>query len=137
MVEFLLKNKFFVFYLLPVIVYMGLIFVMSSIPNQYLVPERSLGFSVPQGIKHAAEYFVLSVLLFRALVQGKTDIMTTFLLVVILSTIYGITDEIHQAFVPTRFFSFYDMAFNFFGSVAIFPVCLIVSRSKPKGEKSR
>jgi len=136
MVEFSPKNKFFVFYLLPVIVYMGLIFVMSSAPNEYLVPERSLGFSVPQGIKHAAEYFVLSMLLFRALVQRKTNIMTTFLLVVTLSTIYGITDEIHQAFVPTRCFSFYDMAFNFFGSVSIFPVCLMVSQCKPK-EKSR
>jgi len=136
MVEFLRKNRFLVFYLLPVIVYMGLIFVMSSMPGQYVVPEKSLGFSVPQGIKHAAEYFVLSVLLVRALAQRRTNITTPFLLAVILSTIYGITDEIHQAFVPTRYFSFYDLAFNFFGSVSIFPVCLMVSRLKPKEEKS-
>jgi VanZ family protein len=55
----------------------------------------------------------------RASPMEKIIYWQIFVLAIIVSTLYGVTDEIHQLFVSGRQFSFFDMAFNFIGSSLI------------------
>lgn len=108
-----LNNK--IKYWAPVFLYAGLIFYVSSIPGSE-VPSIGIDLSP----MHIPEFYILSYLLFRAL---KSDIvnksLTSAFLAIIISTMYGILDEIHQLFVPGRIFSVYDIFLNLMGSVII------------------
>jgi VanZ family protein len=67
-------------------------------------------------ILHIGEFFVLSYLLSRALLSEKMSPKSALVLSVIITTIYGISDEFHQLFVPGRTFDYVDMSFNFIGA---------------------
>lgn len=77
-----------------VLVWMGVIFALSSIPGSR-VPGRF------GNAAHVLEYAVLGLLLVFALHRGRVDLRVVALAVAIAS-LYGITDEIHQYFVPGR-----------------------------------
>ena len=95
------------------LIYSGLIFILSSIPIE--IPYYFF-FDPRKLILHFMEYSILGSLSFFAI--RKKNISIAF------SIAYGITDEIHQYFVPGRFFDFYDMLADFIGSV--FGVMLIL-----------
>jgi len=98
--------------LLSFFIYSGLIFILSSIPVKipyYFFDPRKLTL-------HFIEYSILGALSFFAI--RKKNISIAF------SIAYGITDEIHQYFVPGRFFDFYDMFADSTGSV--FGIMLIL-----------
>ena len=107
-------SKIFVFYWLPVILYCLLIFIQSSYPATDSLP------SIPHMDKlaHAGAYALLAYLFFR--VFQLTRIRKSAVLLVILSalfsSVYGISDEIHQYFVPSRMADIADMAANTVGS---------------------
>ena len=62
---------------------------------------------------HLFAYFFLALFLNFSLVKGRE---TKFIFIVILISIfYGITDEIHQYFVPGRYASLSDIVINFIG----------------------
>jgi VanZ family protein len=71
-----------------------MIFALSSVPGSN-VPGRF------GPIAHFVEYAVLAVLLFRALERGRS-IRSALLMAVALASAYGLTDELHQRFVPLR-----------------------------------
>lgn len=100
-------------YWMPVLLYAGFIFYISSIPT----PE--VGIQIDLTLIHIPEFFILSYLIFRALSREKISLWYIFILAILISTFYGITDEIHQFFVPGRYFSIFDMIFNFIGSSLI------------------
>lgn len=83
----------------PVVGYMALIFWLSSRP----VPPR-VDRLLPDKVAHAGEYAVLGMLLVRALVGGwpRRVSVGTAVAAVLASTLYGVTDEIHQAFTLSR-----------------------------------
>jgi VanZ family protein len=83
----------------PVAVYMAAIFGASSISEPPGVPGGP-----SDKILHAAVYAVLGALLVRALAGGLTGRVTarTALLAAFIASGYGITDEVHQYFVPLR-----------------------------------
>jgi VanZ like family len=87
---------------LPVAVWAGLIFTLSSIPDL----GTGLGGwdLLLRKLAHATEYAVLGLLLVRAL--GRP------LLSFAVGTAYAVTDEIHQAFVPGRVGSPLDVAID-------------------------
>ena len=71
---------------------------------------------------HFVEYGVLGFLFARALIfefprEARVPLSRLFLAVA-LSTLYGITDELHQYFVPGRYCSGADMMADFIGSLA-------------------
>jgi VanZ family protein len=82
-----------------VVVYMALIFAASSIsaPPQ---PPAGLSYTTV----HLAEYAGLGALLVRALAGGLRARVTgpTAIAATLIATAYGVTDEIHQHFVPPR-----------------------------------
>lgn len=91
---------------LPVLVQMTLIFIASSIPD---VPPLPGGMTDKQG--HSLGYAILGVLLLRALAGGHMRGVTwrTALGTVLLATLYGVSDEFHQSFVPNRTSDVYDV----------------------------
>lgn len=68
---------------------------------------------------HLGEYAIFGVLLARAMKMTFQfdDIRKLFLLVLLIAFIYGISDEIHQAFVPGRTASIFDAISDGFGGL--------------------
>jgi VanZ family protein len=87
---------------LPVVAWAALIFALSS------VPDLGTGLGgwdlVLRKLAHAAEYAVLGALLQRALNRPA--------LAFALGTLYALSDEIHQSFVPGRQGSPLDVALD-------------------------
>jgi VanZ family protein len=82
----------------PVAVYMAAIFFVSAQPDA----------GPPSGVSdvsaHAVAYLLLGILVVRALVGGLPARVSwaDALAAVVICTLYGVTDEFHQSFVPQR-----------------------------------
>jgi VanZ family protein len=83
---------------LPVALYLGLIFYLSSLAN----PLPVLTQHVWDKLLHATEYAGLGVLLVRGLRGEGMPWRTAVLLAMLLASLYGASDEWHQSFVPGR-----------------------------------
>jgi len=98
----------------PVAFHMTAIFIASSIVTPDPLPGRFLDKVVHFGI-----YAVLGALLARALAGGiRTVTARRAALAILLSTLYGVTDEWHQSFVPGRTPEPRDVAADFAGAAA-------------------
>ncbi|MBI1812047.1 MAG: VanZ family protein [Nitrospirae bacterium] len=92
--------------------YMVLIFYFSSL-------SRPIKYELPYGadkIIHFIEYAVLGFLMAYSL--KNSGVRRYILFGWALASIYGITDEIHQSFVPMRDASVYDIVADSIGSFA-------------------
>jgi VanZ family protein len=92
----------------PVVAWAGLIFALSSIPS--LSTGLGTWDLVLRKIAHVAEYAVLGALLARAL--------PSLAWAVALGSLYAVSDEVHQAFVPGRVGGPLDWALDTVGVVA-------------------
>lgn len=95
--------KLFVWYWVPVLAYAGVIFSLSSLSRpEELMP--SMLEEVGDKTLHALEYGVLGILCYRALrrAAGAWGAAHALPLSILVAVLYGMTDEVHQAFVPTR-----------------------------------
>ena len=99
------------------IIYMGIIFWISSLPSEKLTPERGIGITISQSIKHIGEFWILGILMSMVLVQVTNKTLSVAFWSSVFSVCYGILDEIHQAFVPTRYCTIDDVCINAIGSV--------------------
>lgn len=97
----------------PVVLQMALIFAASSIPNLKNLPG---GMSDKSG--HSIGYALLAGLLLRAFAGGRVQGITWArgFLAIVLATLYGVTDEFHQLFVPGRSADRYDVLADFLGA---------------------
>ena len=90
---------------LPVVAWAMLIFALSS------VPDLGTGLGgwdlVLRKLAHAAEYAVLGALLLRATARPS--------IAFVLGSVYAVSDELHQAFVPGRAGSPLDVALDTVG----------------------
>lgn len=77
-------------------------------------------------IYHFTAFSYLALFLLISLTKGKNS-KNLLILGVVLAIIYGISDEIHQYFVPGRYFSLKDILINSIGiiitSMAYFNYC--------------
>jgi VanZ family protein len=89
---------------------------------------------VPDWLSHGAAYAVLAVLACRAVAGGLALPVTagTAAGAVLISFLYGVTDEIHQAWVPGRQADPWDLAKNLAGAVAGAMAC---AWPRPAGER--
>ena len=90
-------------YWLPVVAYAGLIFYLSSLSE----PEEYVPFALAElgdKVLHAVEYGLLGALCYRAFRHGANVWAARYAwqLAIIAAAVYGVTDEVHQAFVPLR-----------------------------------
>ena len=69
---------------------------------------------------HLIEYSLLSFLLLRAFMNSPQKILSNdaIFFTVLAPFIFGLTDEVHQAFVPGRSSSIADWVFDSLGAVA-------------------
>ncbi len=102
----------------PVILWGGLIFYLSSIP--FLKTGLRYDF-ILRKFAHVFEYFILTLLLYRAF-RGtfQWNIFHVVASSSVVSLLYAISDEIHQAFVPGRGCSARDVFIDAIGIAAFF-----------------
>lgn len=93
---------------------MAMLFTLSSFST---LPSPPGGFSFYD--VHIAAYAGLAVVTVRALAQGLRDVTWRAVVgAIVVSTLYGVSDEYHQLFVPGRTFEYFDVAADAIGSVA-------------------
>ena len=92
---------------------MVLIFVLSSMSRLPSLPS-----GVDDSVPHAFEYSVLAALLLRGLVGARRRRITFWSawIAALLATLYGVTDELHQWFVPGRMAEVTDLAADALGA---------------------
>lgn len=105
-------------YWLPVLTWMALIFLGSSVPSARVSENGTLDF-LAHKVVHLFEYAVLFLLIYRAVSQGKSDFnKREIVLVVFLVTFYGASDEFHQGFIPGREPRLRDVLIDFLGGLS-------------------
>ena len=98
------------------LLYMGLIFVFSSFP----LPMKAPSFLLADKLVHLLEFGLLASLIYFALKKSGVSSHPIFIPFLIAS-LYGISDEIHQYFVPGRDTDLFDAVANAVGSL-VFPL---------------
>lgn len=94
--------KNFLIYQFPAFLWMGVIFILSSIPGNYF-PEEP--FDLFDKFVHATLFGILTYLVYRGLqYQDKSFFVKNFSIVIafFVCVLYGMLDETHQKFVPGR-----------------------------------
>lgn len=85
----------------------------------FLSPEQlNLGHAVCRKAGHVLEYFVLGVLVWRALHPDQAAWAKARLLAVGLVLTIALSDEFHQAFVPSRTSALTDVGYDVIGGMA-------------------
>jgi len=113
--NFKIKLKKFLFYWFPILIYCLLIFIQSSYPSTELIAD----WPYIDKILHFAAYALLSTLFLRAFktTRIKNNLKLVLILSVLFSFFYGISDEIHQYFVPYRNADLMDVLADLLGSI--------------------
>lgn len=114
---------------LPVAVWAGLIFILSSQANLRFVPDEGLDFVVRK-IGHIGVFGILALLLWRAL-AGTTAWRRPGAWAFALTVLYAATDELHQGLVAGRHPSAADVAIDATGALIALMVVEFVRSRRP------
>ena len=125
------QKRFFIS-LLALISYMILIFYLSSLPNKALNPELVVGLDIPSMFMHVVEYAILGILMSVVATRFFHETFSIFCSSSILSMSYGILDEVHQFFVPTRYCTLIDVYSDITGSVISVLFYIFMTKLKKK-----
>ena len=107
-------------YWVPPLLYMALIFVVSSL-EQPPLPMPKFEWLTIDKLYHFIEYAILGGLLALAFVKARPSVMPSkfiWFVAAVLSILYGASDEWHQTFVPGRFATLADWVADVLGSIA-------------------
>jgi VanZ family protein len=111
------RSKFrnFLIYWLPLIIYCLAIYIQSDYPS----PERIPSWTFADKILHFGAYGLLGILFIRAYETLPLRINKTLRVLISIGSaiLYGISDEIHQYFVPFREADIMDVVANTMGSI--------------------
>lgn len=127
----------FVWYWTPVLAYAGLIFALSSLSRpEEMMP--SILEEVGDKTLHALEYGVFGVLCYRALrgAAGAWAAARALPLAVLAALSYGLTDEVHQAFVPRREADAWDLVADGTGALLLTWAWHLI-REKGSGQRAK
>ena len=115
-------------YLLASLGYCVFLYYLSSISSFPVEPP----FECFDKLVHFCLYSGLSGLVAIGLQQAKHKYSAKMLIMipVAFSALYGITDEVHQLFVPPRTFAFGDMLADAFGALAAAVLMLLIYRCR-------
>ena len=129
--------KRFVLNWLPLILYCLSIYIQSANPS----PEQIPSIPFVDTVLHFAAYGIMGILFYRAYqtLRIKNNIQMLMLLSMVSASLYGISDEIHQSFVPFREAEVADVIADIIGAVS--GVCLyqflVVSRERAECREHR
>lgn len=109
------RFQYVVVYWMPILFYCLLIFIQSSFP----LPETIPKLPYMDKLFHFLVYAILGMLFLRAFrtLWFKNRIVILLLSSVIASILYGMSDELHQLYVPLRSASLMDIVADTFGSI--------------------
>ncbi len=110
---------------LPVLIWAGFIFWLSSLPNLESGLEQDF---VLRKIAHILEYAVLTFLLFRAFSVQGGPAPKILVLAVIFALFYALTDEYHQTFIFGREGTLRDVVIDSIGILITTGVWYIKNR---------
>ncbi|PYK29233.1 MAG: hypothetical protein DME57_11150 [Verrucomicrobia bacterium] len=135
----------FLKYWLPVLIWLGLIFIgstdlMSAEHTSRIIgpilrwfnPEispaaiASVQFFVRKA-GHLAEYAILAALLWRAgrrIGTWTTKMSILFAMTLLVCAVFAVSDEFHQSFVPTRTSSIHDVWIDICGALLGLTICI-------------
>jgi len=128
--SFLKDNK----YKILLIIWMGIIFTLSSIPNlKSDIP--GINDLILRKMAHFVEYFILMFLCIKSFYKDiqkdlKIDYKLGFCF--IFCSLYSLSDEMHQLFVPTRHFALFDYLIDNFGLVSCLVLLFVYKNKKTK-----
>jgi VanZ family protein len=105
---------------LPVAAYMALIFYVSSLPHPDENLPKFLFEKLGDKVLHVIEYAVLAALSYRAFLRAAGSYAARYAVVfaAAAASLYGATDEVHQAFVPFRTATSLDWVADTAGAIA-------------------
>jgi VanZ family protein len=117
----------------PVVLHMAFIFAASSTADLDPLPGRFV-----DKLAHMAVYALLGALIARALAGGRPSATTPWhvALAVVASTLYGVSDEWHQSFVPGRTPDVLDIAADAVGAFGGALCMLVLGRMLGTEEKA-
>src|SRR3989338_3050361 len=100
-------------YWLPLYLYAGLIFYVSSIPKP--LPQISIPYF--DKFLHLIEYAIFGILAARAFENsGQAVLYKNFIMLAVLTSVaYGASDELHQFFVSCRDYNVFDITADLAG----------------------
>ncbi|MGM0440991.1 MAG: VanZ family protein [Elusimicrobiota bacterium] len=96
--------------IVPAVLWAGLIFYFSSVPS--LKSPFGIWDLYLRKAAHVGVYFILYILVIFNFTRKN---LKARILALVISSVYAVTDEYHQSFVPGRHMSLYDMAFDWIG----------------------
>jgi VanZ family protein len=103
--------------------YAGFIFYLSSLsappgpPSESFIYPFYFAYRYPDKFAHLILYMGLGILLYLTLSSSRREVLSKYAapLAVAIGTLYGLTDELHQAFVAYRSASSMDLFADFVG----------------------
>lgn len=101
--------------LIAVLAFAIAVFIASSAPT--IVPLALGGIRFDK-LVHFGAFAVFAVLLCRFFYRLTGSVFWAVWLGVVLGSLYGVSDEIHQSFVPGRFDDIYDLFADILGAIA-------------------
>jgi len=110
-----------IFFIIQWIIFCGLIFYLSSLPNVEFLPKSIID---RDKLLHLIGFFFygISTQLFINTICINQKKSSRIFYVLIIGIIYGLTDELHQSFVPGRTSDIYDFLVDLIG--IILSLCL-------------
>jgi VanZ family protein len=105
-------------YWAPPVVYAGAIFLLSALPHPEKELPSFLG-EISDKVLHLVEYGILGLLCYRAFrsAAGEWGARHALWLAIVMATVYGLSDELHQVFVPPREADPWDLMADAAGAV--------------------
>lgn len=119
-------------YWLPTIVWMGVIFYLSSLPD--LKTNLGIWDTILRKGAHGFEFAILLLLAWRAFQQSSLSFRRTIGFAFILSFLYAISDELHQMFVVKRVASPIDVGIDTVGIILMILVIWFFQRRAEVGK---
>lgn len=115
------------FFGLMTVLYCAFLYRLSAVPNP---PPAILFFAGQDKLMHAVLYAVLAALVWAGLRRAKRAYgpRVLFWVPILFAALYGVSDEIHQRFVPGRSFDVLDMVADAAGALAMQVLVLLLQR---------
>lgn len=127
------RTRHFIRYQVPAIVWALIIFAASSIPASKL---PRIVFKINDKLIHTAIFFVFGLLVYRALefrMRRSSFDWRRAVLTVTAVALYGVLDEVHQAFVPGRTSDAWDATVDAVGgALSACILYILYRRRKPE-----
>jgi VanZ family protein len=104
-------------YGVPVIVYAGLIFLLSSVSK---LPEEVSFINGVDKWAHCIEYYFFGFLIYRWLINKRSRFIrkNAFFFTILIGICFGLSDEWHQSYVPGRDATIGDVLADSLGIIA-------------------